>query len=82
MHIVLLCHIITQHASGIARRSIEVMNNYAQERIAFGKPIGEYGQIQKAIAESYAEYMAGRSYVYDVARHLDLDQSGAGAQHK
>jgi len=32
---------------GIARRSIEVMSNYAKERQAFGKSIGEYGQIQK-----------------------------------
>jgi len=63
---------------GIARRSIEVMSNYAQERVAFGKPIGEYGQIQKAIAESYAEYMAGRSYVYDVAANLDLASYGNG----
>jgi len=29
-------------------------------------------QIQKSISESYAEYMAGRSYVYNVARNLDL----------
>jgi hypothetical protein len=29
-------------------------------------------QIQKAISESYAEFMAGRSYVYNVARQLDL----------
>jgi isovaleryl-CoA dehydrogenase len=31
---------------GIARRSIEVMSNYAQERKAFGKAIGEYGQVR------------------------------------
>ena len=30
-----------------------------QERQAFGKSLSEFGQIQKAIAESYAEYMAG-----------------------
>ena len=30
---------------GIARRSIEVMSNYAQERKAFGKSIGEFGQV-------------------------------------
>ena len=35
-------------------------------------------QIQKAIAESYAEYMAGRSYVYNVARSLDLSSYGNG----
>lgn len=61
---------------GIARRSIEVMANYAKERQAFGKPIGSYGQIQKAIAESYAEYMAGRAYVYSVAGNLDLSTYG------
>ena len=30
---------------GIARRSIEVMSRYSQERKAFGKPIGDYGQV-------------------------------------
>lgn len=30
---------------GIARRSIEVMSRYSQERKAFGKPIGEFGQV-------------------------------------
>eukprot|EP00604_Paraphysomonas_vestita_P000626 CAMPEP_0174826240 /NCGR_PEP_ID=MMETSP1107-20130205/43719_1 /TAXON_ID=36770 /ORGANISM="Paraphysomonas vestita, Strain GFlagA" /LENGTH=206 /DNA_ID=CAMNT_0016058969 /DNA_START=618 /DNA_END=1235 /DNA_ORIENTATION=- len=61
---------------GIARRSIEVMTRYSQERKAFGKSIGDYGQTQKAIAESYAEYMAGRTYVYNVARQLDLSSYG------
>lgn len=63
---------------GIARRSIEVMSAYAQERKAFGKSIGEYGQIQKAISESYAEYMAGRAYVYSVANNLDISSYGNG----
>lgn len=63
---------------GIARRSIEVMAKYAEERKAFGKSIGEYGQIQEKIAESYAEYMAGRSYVYNVAAHLDISSYGNG----
>lgn len=63
---------------GIARRSIEVMNRYAQERKAFGKPIGDFGQSQKAIAESYAEYMAGRSYVYNIAKDLNLNSYGNG----
>lgn len=30
---------------GIARRSIEVMSNYSQQRKAFGKPIGDFGQV-------------------------------------
>lgn len=63
---------------GIARRCVEEMNRYSQERKSFGKPLNSYGQIQKFIAESYAEYMAGRSYVYNVARHLKLDSYGNG----
>lgn len=61
---------------GIARRSLEIMNKYALEREAFGKPLSYFGQIQKAIGDSYAEYMAGKAYVYDTARKMSLDQSG------
>jgi isovaleryl-CoA dehydrogenase len=63
---------------GIARRCIEIMSAYSQDRKAFGKPIQEFGQIQKAIAESYAEYLAGRSFVYDLARRIDLSKYGQG----
>lgn len=61
---------------GIARRCVEIMNTYAQERVAFGKPINSYGQIQRYIGESYAKYMAGRSYVYQTAAELQMDQAG------
>jgi len=61
---------------GIARRCIEVMNGYAAERKAFGRPINEFGQVQRHIAEAYAGFMAGRSYVYQVAGSLDLAASG------
>lgn len=61
---------------GIARRSVEIMNRYAQERTSFGKPLNRFGQIQRHIAESYAEFMAGRSYVYQVASQLQLDKFG------
>lgn len=44
---------------GIARRSVEVMNNYAEERKAFGKPLNNFGQIQSMVADSYSDYMAG-----------------------
>ena len=39
-------------------------------------PIREHGQIQRHIAESYAEFKAARCYVYDTARRLDLDRHG------
>jgi len=61
---------------GIARRSLEIMNRYAQERHAFGKPLSFFGQVQSYIAESYAEYRSARSYVYDTARRMDLKKEG------
>ena len=63
-------------ALGIARRALHIMNKYATERVAFGKPIARYGQIQKFIAESYAQYQAARCYVYNTARHLQTGGSG------
>lgn len=61
---------------GIARRSLEIMNRYAIDREAFGKPLNFFGQMQKYIAESYAEYKACQCYVYNVARQLDLTREG------
>lgn len=61
---------------GIARRSLEVMNRYAQERSSFGKPLNHFGQIQRHIGESYAEYRACRAYVYETARRMSLDKGG------
>lgn len=63
---------------GIARRCIEEMNRYANDRKAFGNKLNSFGQIQHFIAESYAEYQAGRSYVYNTALHLDLGSVGNG----
>lgn len=62
---------------GIARRSLEIMNRYASERHAFGKPLSNFGQIQRHIAESWAEYRACRAYVYETARHMDLSSSAS-----
>jgi isovaleryl-CoA dehydrogenase len=57
---------------GIARRSINVMKDYASNQKAFGNLLWEFGQIQNMIAMSYAEYMAGQAYVYALANSLDL----------
>lgn len=61
---------------GIARRSLEIMNKYALERSAFGKSLNQFGQIQRYIAESYAEFKAAKCYVYDTARKLDINHEG------
>lgn len=62
---------------GIARRSVEAMVKYSKERKAFGQPLSSFGQIQRHIAESYAEYNACAAYVYDTARKMNLDDHGA-----
>ena len=61
---------------GIARRCLDVMNRYAAQRQAFGQPINQFGQIQRHIAESYAEFMVGRSFVYEVAGKMRLGTPG------
>jgi len=68
--------VLAAMAVGIARRSLEVMNSYASERTAFGQPLSQFGQIQRHLAESYAEYMAGKTYLYQTANALDLDSAG------
>ena len=57
---------------GIARRCVEVMNRYASERMAFGKPLNEFGQIERHIAESYSEYKSAKTYLYNTARMQQL----------
>ena len=61
---------------GIAKRCLDVMVRYSGERKAFGKPIGSFGQIQRHIAESYADYTSARCYVYSVACEMNLEQPG------
>ncbi|KAL3757776.1 hypothetical protein ACHAWU_000417 [Discostella pseudostelligera] len=66
-------------AVGIARRALDEMMNYAANRPAFGKSnLYGFGQIQKHITESYAEYMAGKSYLYGFANGLNLSTYGNG----
>jgi isovaleryl-CoA dehydrogenase len=55
------------------------MIDYANQRKTFGVPIREHGQVQRYIAESYAEYRAARTYVYDTARRMDLRAAGQRA---
>ena len=55
---------------GIAQRCTEVMTRYATEREAFGKPIKEFGQIQRYIGESYTKTEAIRALVYCVGRSV------------
>lgn len=60
---------------GLARTCLHVMNDYATTRVAFGKPIREFGQVQKHLADSYAQLMSGRTYLYSIASQMNLDGS-------
>lgn len=48
--------VLAAMSCGIARRAVDAMRRYAAERSAWGRTIDQYGQIQRHIAESYAEY--------------------------
>jgi len=57
---------------GIARRAIDEMVRYASvDRMAFGKYLADFGQIQQLIAESYARYRASRALVYETALRVN-----------
>lgn len=52
---------------GIADRCLDEMTSYAADRHAFGRPIAEFGQIQKYIGEAFAETEAARCLIYHEA---------------
>ena len=59
---------------GIARRCLDVMVRYSQERKSFGKPIHEHGQIQRYIGDSFAKIEAMRALIYNVAATVGPDR--------
>lgn len=59
---------------GIASRCLDVMTSYAVERKAFGKPIADFGQIQRYIGDSFAKTEAMRSLTYAVAKTVSPTQ--------
>ncbi len=67
---------------GSIRSCLQIMINYGKESEKFKGSEGYYdeGLLQREIAISYAEYMAGRTYVYNIARKLDLATYGNGLE--
>jgi isovaleryl-CoA dehydrogenase len=59
---------------GIADRCLDIMVTYARDRTAFGRPLSEFGQIQRYIGESYAKTEAARALIYNVARTIRHDR--------
>lgn len=66
--------VLAAQSIGIALRCIDEMSRYAiRERKAFGQPLSRFGQIQRLLAESYAQAHAARALVYDVAHRVSPD---------
>ena len=64
---------IAAQAVGIAQGALDYAAQYAQERIAFGKPIGQQQGIQFMLADMKVEVEASRLLLYEAARKCDAD---------
>jgi len=65
---------ISAVATGVSKRLIREMVNYAMERKQFGKPIMEHQLIQAMIADSQAETYAAECMIMDAARRRDAGE--------
>ena len=63
---------------GGARHALAHMIRYAKERKAFGKPIAEFGLIQRKISESAVRLYAAESMAYRTAGMLDAGLEALG----
>ena len=62
---------IAAQALGIAAGALEYATNYAKERLAFGKPIGQHQGIGFMLADMKTEVEAARLLLYEAARRCD-----------
>ncbi len=62
---------IAAQAVGIAQGALDYAAQYAQERIAFGKPIAQQQGIQFMLADMKVEVEAARLLLYEAARKCD-----------
>jgi alkylation response protein AidB-like acyl-CoA dehydrogenase len=73
---------IAAQAVGIAQAAFEVARDYAKERYAFGRRIGEFQAIQHKLANMSMEIDAARLLVYRAACLKDADRPHAEAGAK
>ncbi len=62
---------IAAQALGIASGALEYATNYAKERVAFGKPIGQHQGVGFMLADMQTEVEAARLLLYEAARKCD-----------
>jgi butyryl-CoA dehydrogenase len=65
---------------GGARHALAHMVRYAKERKAFGKPIAEFGLIQRKVSACATQLFAAESMAYRTARLIDSRLESLGAQ--
>jgi alkylation response protein AidB-like acyl-CoA dehydrogenase len=65
-------------AVGIAQGAIDYANDYAKERIAFGKPINEFQAIQFKLADMETKTAAARELLYKACAMADRSEPGLG----
>lgn len=68
---------IGAQALGIAQGALDLAVAYAQERVQFGKPIGENQGIQFMLADMATKVEAARLLVYNAAEMVDRDETDA-----
>ncbi|MEM7527313.1 MAG: acyl-CoA dehydrogenase family protein [Pseudomonadota bacterium] len=61
-------------AVGVAQNALDVGLRYAQERVAFGRPILDFGRVGSKLAMMAAEIMIARQLTYFSAREKDADR--------
>jgi acyl-CoA dehydrogenase len=61
---------------GLARRSLDIAMDYANERTAFGSRLGELGMVQQMVADSVLDLQTSRLLVWHCA--WTLDEGGDG----
>jgi alkylation response protein AidB-like acyl-CoA dehydrogenase len=58
-------------AHGESKEALAHALRYARERVAFGRPIGEFGLIQHKLAEMAARMFANESLAYRITGHIE-----------
>ena len=63
--------LVTAEAVGAAEGALAATTQFAQERVQFGKPIGQYQGVKHPLADAYVDIESIKSLVYYAAWALD-----------
>ena len=61
-------------STGLAKRLIDEMLNYAMERKQFGQPIAQFQLVQAMLADSQTEYLASKALLLQTAARCDAGE--------